>query len=76
MPQLSLYLDEDILKKIETVAKMNDISLSKYVSDTLKEYFSNNWPKGFSDVFGSISDDSFIRHEIIDFSSDVKRETL
>ena len=76
MPQLSLYIDEDILEKIETAAKMNDISLSKYVSSILKEYFSNSYPKGYENVFGSISDDSFVRHEFTDFSLDTKREAL
>jgi len=76
IPQLSLYLDEDIIKKIEVAAKMKNISLSKYVSETLKEYFSNAYPKGFREVFGSIADDSFVRHEITDFSSDSKREAL
>lgn len=76
MPQLSLYFDEDTLKKIEIAAKMNNISLSKYVSDTLKDHFSNNWPVGFSSVFGSISDETFVKHEFTDYSADTERETL
>lgn len=31
MPQLSLYIDEKTLKKIETGAKMEHLSISKYV---------------------------------------------
>lgn len=74
--QLSLYVDKDILKKIETAAKMNDVSISKFVSDSLKEYFSGNWPKGFDSVFGSISDETFTRHDSEEFNADTVRENL
>ena len=76
MPQLSLYIDEEILKKIEIAAKMNNISISKFVSDTMKEHLSNGWTKGFENVFGSITDESFVINDFDDFSSDTEREAI
>jgi hypothetical protein len=76
MPQLSLYIDEEILKKIEIAAKMNNISISKFVSDTMKTHLSNGWTKGFENVFGSITDESFEINDFKDFSSDTERESI
>ena len=76
MPQLSLYLDEDTLKKIETGAKINKTSVSKFVSVALKEYFSGNYPEGFQNLFGSVSDDSFSAPNSLNTALDSKRESL
>jgi len=76
MPQLSLYLDEDTLKKIETGAKINKTSVSKFVSVALKEYFSGNYPECFQNLFGSVSDDSFAAPNPLDTALDSKRESL
>lgn len=76
MPQLSLYIDEDTLKKIEFGAKISETSVSKYVSASLREHFSNSWPEGFQNIFGSITDDNFVRPEPIDLSLDAERERL
>lgn len=76
MPQLSLYLDAEILTKIEIAARINNTSISKWVSDRLKESLANNWPENFESLFGSIKDESFGKEEIKDFSKDLKREKL
>ena len=76
MPQISLYLDENIHKEISKRAKLNKTSISKFVVTTLKAHLSKNWPEGFKNTFGSISDDSFIRQDTPDWSMDVPRESL
>lgn len=76
MPQLSLYIDEETLSKLEAGAKLNNLSVSKYVTDALRKYFSNNWSDDFKTLFGSIHDDSFNVESIRDYSCDVERETL
>lgn len=76
MPQLSLYIDEDTLKKIETGAKISNTSVSKFVSVILGEHFSKSWPAGFKSVFGSITDDSFTKPKPIDSALDAERESL
>ncbi len=76
MPQLSLYLDEDTLKKIELAAKIDHTSISKWVSTKLKESLNNTWPVNYESLFGSINDDTFITHEINDYSIDSEREEI
>ena len=76
MPQLSVYLNEDILAQIKESAKTSNISVSKLIANALEKYMSNHWPEDFDTLFGSISDETFQRHPDIKFSSDSKRETF
>lgn len=76
MPQLSLYIDENTLNKIEMGAKIEHLSISKYVVRKLNESFSNAWPKNYNDLYGSINDETFKIDKINDFSNDCTRESL
>lgn len=76
MPQISLYIDDETLSKIETAAKINKTSISKWVSERLKESLANSWPENYGSLFGSIDDDLFIVHEHKSFSADSEREKL
>ena len=76
MPQLSLYLDEDILREIEARARLNKTSVSKFVTTSLRSHFSKSWPDGFKNTFGSITDESFIKQSVPDWSLDKSRESL
>ena len=76
MPQFSLYLDEGVHKELEIRARINNISVSKFVVSALKAQFSKGWPDGFQNIFGSVKDESFIRREPSDWESDCPRETL
>ncbi len=76
MPQLSLYLDDETLKKVEKAAKLEGTSISKWVTGKLKENLENDWPDNYSSLFGSISDESFCAEAINDFADDAGREDL
>ena len=76
MPQLSLYIDEETLRKLETAAKLENLSISKYVVQKLNETLSASWPNGYADLFGSIQDQSFDVLPSQGFSTDSPRETL
>jgi hypothetical protein len=76
MPQLSLYIDEEMLCKIEAGASLKKTSVSKFVSAALKEYFSQGWPEGYQNLFGSATDDSFVKPDSLDLGSDAPRESL
>ncbi|SFQ99040.1 toxin-antitoxin system, antitoxin component [Desulfoscipio geothermicus] len=76
MPQLSLYIDDETLSKIETAAKINQISISKWVSERLKESLANSWPENYASLFGSVDDDSFVVEKRNSFFDDSKREEL
>lgn len=70
MPQLSLYIDEETLRKLEAAAELEHVSISKYVVRKLKESMSSTWPDGYEHLFGSIQDESFSIGRPLDFSSD------
>ena len=67
MPQVSLYLDQDILDRARQRAKIEKLSLSKYVAQTLSANGSNGWPEGYWDLFGSLTDETFVVPEDIPF---------
>jgi hypothetical protein len=74
MPQLSLYIEEKTLKKIELAAKINHTSISRWVTARLKESLENNWPENYENLFGCIEDDTFSAKRNEKFSDDVERE--
>ena len=76
MPQLSLYLDEITLRDVVVRAKLNNVSVSKFVSTVLINYFSNKWPDGYQNIFGSIDDDTFVRHNELNWENDIPRENI
>jgi hypothetical protein len=76
MPQLSLYVDEETLKRIETGAKAENLSISKYVVTKVKESLEKRWPGNFFRLYGSVQDETFDIPEEIDFIRDSKREDL
>ena len=76
MPQLSLYIDETTLHKIETAAKLEQVSISKYVVRKLNESMFNAWPDNYKNLYGSIDDDTFGVEREKDSSNDIKRESL
>lgn len=76
MPQVSLYLDKDTLKKIESAAKKEKVSISQWVRDRIETSLSKDWPIDFFDLFGSVTDDSFLPPEKQSFGSDSVRERL
>lgn len=76
MPQISLYIDEPTLKKVEDAASREHISISKWVADQLRSRLDPSYPAGYDELFGSVTDSSFARPKEIEFSHDVKREPI
>ncbi|MBN1501037.1 MAG: toxin-antitoxin system, antitoxin component [Spirochaetes bacterium] len=75
MPQISLYIDKETLIKIEKAAQREKISISKWVGKNIKKVINNDYPKGYFDLFGSISDESFDVKKL-SFKDDSKRESF
>jgi hypothetical protein len=75
MPQVSIYIDRQTLERIETVSRKENLSLSKVVTRSIRKYLNEAWPEGYSQLFGSIKDDSFRRHEA-SLGNDAEREGL
>ncbi len=63
LPQLSLYLTEEQYAKLKNEAHAENISLSKWVTTRLLDTVEPRYPAGWSTLFGSVSDDTFIRPE-------------
>jgi hypothetical protein len=76
MPQISLYIDKETLKKVEKAANAEKISISKWVGKQLKKSLHSNYPEDFQNLFGSIQDESFTTPKRESFDADTKRESL
>ena len=60
MPQISLYIDEETLKKIEKAAKKEHISISKWVGNNIKRSFKGEYPKNYFNLYGSMKDETMV----------------
>ncbi|MBT3271731.1 MAG: hypothetical protein HN368_01145 [Spirochaetales bacterium] len=76
MPQISLYIDEPTLKKVESAAKSQHLSISKWVAEQIRSRVDAVYPGDFEQLFGSISDDSFIRPDELSSNLDIERESM
>ena len=76
MPQISLYVDDDTLKKVGRAAKLENKSISKWVSSKIKSSLNNSWPENWFSLFGSMDDKSFDSVPKLDFKNDSSREVL
>jgi len=76
MAQVSLYLDKDTFAKVENAASSSGKSVSSYVAEIIHSYFSQEWPAGYSDLFGSVTDDSFFPHGAEKVTYETERESL
>jgi len=75
MPQISLYIDKETLAKIEKAAAKERISISKWVGKNIKKVIKEDYPRGYFDLFGSITDESF-EIKKVSFEQDSKRESI
>ncbi|OQA96723.1 MAG: hypothetical protein BWY23_01897 [Spirochaetes bacterium ADurb.Bin218] len=75
MPQISLYIDKDTLAKIEKAAAKERLSISKWVGNNIRKIIKEDYPEGYFDLFGSITDKSF-EIKNLSFDHDSKRESL
>lgn len=76
MPQISLYIDEKTLEKVENAAKRQHTSISKWVAEQIRTRVEPAYPVDFEALFGSINDDTFMEPTEISFGSDSEREEM
>ncbi len=76
MPQISLYIDEKTLRKIENAALRQNVSISKWVAEQIRSKVDPVYPLNFEKLVGSIDDESFIRPTEQNFKSDSQRLEL
>jgi PHD/YefM family antitoxin component YafN of YafNO toxin-antitoxin module len=63
MPQISLYIDEETLKKIEKAAKKEHISISKWVGNNIRRSFKSEYPENYFDLYGSVKDETMVAED-------------
>lgn len=56
MGQVTIYLEDDVAKKMREAAKSMNISQSKWVAGLIKEKVSNEWPTSVKQLAGAWSD--------------------
>ena len=76
MPQISLYIDESTLKKLEILARREHKSISKWVRIRIKNAIDQTWPEDYFSLFGSVTDEKFTRPEQLGTEDDISREAL
>lgn len=63
MAQLTIYIDDQTLSKVEKSANLANMSVSKWVRDKLYAVVEKEWPRGYFRLFGSLSDFDIERPE-------------
>ncbi len=61
MAQLTLYVDDKLLKQIESEAKKEKFSVSGWVTRKLSAILNRSWPAGFLSLAGALKDEDFHR---------------
>jgi hypothetical protein len=70
MAQVSLYVEDEIYQTVVLEAKKQKLSVSRFVTDTLRSKLTSEWPAEFWNSFGAIKDETFIRQDQLSFSDD------
>jgi hypothetical protein len=47
MPQLHLYLAEDLAERVRARAKARGVSVSRYLGDVVRRELGGGWPDGY-----------------------------
>lgn len=47
MPQLHLYVPEDIAAKVRKKAKARNLTVSRYLAEVVKREVGEGWPEGY-----------------------------
>jgi len=76
MPQISLSIDEVTLKKVESAASRQNVSISKWVADQIRTKVDPVYPKGYEVLFGSVADETLVRPDQPRPEQDGVRESL
>ncbi|MDY6951949.1 MAG: CopG family transcriptional regulator [Thermodesulfobacteriota bacterium] len=53
MPQLAIYIDEELSKKLNKAIEVSGKSRSRWVADVIKAKLADEWPEDFFDLAGS-----------------------
>ncbi len=64
MPQLHLYVSEEVAERLREQAKVRNLSVSKYLADIVRRETAPAWPEGyFEKVLGGWAGEPLVRPE-------------
>ena len=76
MAQLTLYVDEKILRQIESEARKEKSSVSRWVTQKISLVLRRTWSARFLATAGALKDDGLKRPPKNDFAPDVRKVKL
>jgi len=76
MAQLTIYIDDETLARIELSARKEKDSVSHWVKKHLVRSIEESWPHGYFDVFGSLRAVGIKRPAQPDTGKDRKRAAV
>lgn len=57
MTQLTIYIDNNLSKRLDKATKSSGKSKSKWVAEAIEKSLNDQWPQGFFSLAGSWKDD-------------------
>ena len=76
MGQVTIYLDDDIERKMNDAVKSAQISKSKWIAQLVQEKVANHWPDSIAEMAGSCDDFPSLAEIRHTQASDTERESL
>ena len=76
MAQITIYLEPEIASKARREAKAKNTSLSKWISELIRECTADAWPESVKQLAGAWSDFPTTTEIRKDLGNDVPREDL
>ncbi len=74
MGQITIYINNELEKRIKELASSQNTSLSKYISTVLEKNISNKWDPKVKDLAGSWGDFPTAQEIRESSATDIKRE--
>ena len=76
MGQVTIYLDNELEKKVQQITKSMHISKSKWVANLIKEKIADEWPESVKNLAGAWTDLPSAEEIREGLGEDIKREGL
>jgi len=76
MTEISIQLDENILRALESTAAKNNTSVSEWIKDRIYRELKQEWPENYFSLFGVLDENDLHEPPEIPFEHETKREAL
>jgi len=74
MGQVTIYLEDEIEKKMKIAVDSSHLSKSKWIANIIKEKVTDEWPESISALSGAWKDIPTVEEMRLANGTDVKRE--